>query len=187
MMVAIRKLYVKNLNVEWKIFLHYIENTGKKQKSFMLNEWVSFHILKIWAENNKRPTINLLEVPWDPFCWHEIFRLSLRYCFRFDSRGVRFISNCLSTIVFLHIFLHIDKLGCELASRCKMPHLGRNSEIFGRSVDGGTYFRMRIILGTVLIWFLLFSVNGPKYSRNGSGLHPDLWAQKEFVWRTQRD
>ena len=42
--------------------------------------------------------------------------------------------------------------------------------------DGGSQFRKRIILGTILIWFCV-----PECSRNGSGVHSYLWVQKKFV------
>ena len=47
--------------------------------------------------------------------------------------------------------------------------------------DGGFHFRMRIILGTILIWFLVFHVCLPECSRNDSGVRPYLWVQKKLV------
>ena len=47
--------------------------------------------------------------------------------------------------------------------------------------DGGSHFRMRIILGTILIWFLVYHVAVPECSRNGSGVRPYLWVQEKFV------
>ena len=44
--------------------------------------------------------------------------------------------------------------------------------------DGGSQFRMRIILGMILIWFLVFHACVPDCSRNGSGVRPYLWVQK---------
>ena len=40
--------------------------------------------------------------------------------------------------------------------------------------DGGIHFRSRIILGTILGWFLVFYVHIPGCSLNGSGLYPEL-------------
>ena len=48
-------------------------------------------------------------------------------------------------------------------------------------MDGGFHFRMRIILRTILIWFLVFHVCVPECSRNGSGACPYLWVQRKFV------
>ena len=48
-------------------------------------------------------------------------------------------------------------------------------------IDGGSHFRMRIILGTILIWFLVLHVCVPECSRNGSGMRPYLWVQENFV------
>ena len=47
--------------------------------------------------------------------------------------------------------------------------------------DGGSHFRMRIILGTILTWFLVFNVCVPGCSRNGSGVRPYLWVEKKLV------
>ena len=47
--------------------------------------------------------------------------------------------------------------------------------------DGGYHFRMRIILGTSLIWFLVFLVCVPECSRNGSGKRPYLWVQEKIA------
>ena len=47
--------------------------------------------------------------------------------------------------------------------------------------DGGSHFRMRIILGTILNWFLVFHVCVPVCSRNGSGIRPNLWVQEKLV------
>ena len=44
--------------------------------------------------------------------------------------------------------------------------------------DGGSQFRMRIILGMILIWFLVFHACVPDCSRNGSGVRPYLWVQE---------
>ena len=49
-------------------------------------------------------------------------------------------------------------------------------------IDGGSHFRMRIILGTILIWFLVFHVCVPECFRNGSGVRPYLWVQEKFVY-----
>ena len=43
-----------------------------------------------------------------------------------------------------------------------------------RPLDGGLNIRVRIILGTVLDWFLIFNVHVPGCSQNGSGMYPDL-------------
>ena len=48
-------------------------------------------------------------------------------------------------------------------------------------IDGGPHFRIRIILGTILIWFVEFHVCVPECSRNGSGVRPYLWLQEKFV------
>ena len=47
--------------------------------------------------------------------------------------------------------------------------------------DGGSHFRMTIILGTIVIWFLVFYVCVPECSGNGSGVRPYLWNQKKLV------
>ena len=52
-------------------------------------------------------------------------------------------------------------------------------------IDGGSHFRMKIILGTILIWFLVFHVCVPECSRNGSGVCPYLWVQEKFAWFRQ--
>ena len=54
-----------------------------------------------------------------------------------------------------------------------------------RPTDGGSHFRMRIILGTILIWFLVFHVCVPECSRNGSGVRLCLWVQEKFVYFRQ--
>ena len=51
----------------------------------------------------------------------------------------------------------------------------------GGLVDGDIYFRTRIILGTILRWFLVFYVHVLRFSRKGSGLHPDLRIQKKLL------
>ena len=48
-------------------------------------------------------------------------------------------------------------------------------------IDGKSHFRMRIILGMILVWFLVFHVCVPDCSRNGSRVCPYLWVQEEFV------
>ena len=45
-------------------------------------------------------------------------------------------------------------------------------------VDEGTYLWTRIARGTVLFWFLVFCLRNPEYFRNGCGLLPNLWIQK---------
>ena len=45
-------------------------------------------------------------------------------------------------------------------------------------IDGGSHFRMRIILGTILYWFLVLHVCVPACSRNGSGVWPYLLVQE---------
>ena len=52
--------------------------------------------------------------------------------------------------------------------------------------DGGSHFRMVIILGTILIWFLVFHLCVPECSRNGSGVRPYMWVQENFVYFRQR-
>ena len=42
-------------------------------------------------------------------------------------------------------------------------------------------FSIRIILGTIPIWFLVFSNWVPACLRSGSGVNPKLWAQKKLV------
>ena len=49
----------------------------------------------------------------------------------------------------------------------------------------GSHFRMKIILGPILIWFLIFHVYVPECSRNDSRVCPCLWVQKKFVQFTQ--
>ena len=51
--------------------------------------------------------------------------------------------------------------------------------------DGGSHFRMMIILGTILIWFLVFHLCVPECCRNGSGVRPYMWVQENFVYFRQ--
>ena len=54
--------------------------------------------------------------------------------------------------------------------------------------DGESHFRMRMIVGTILIWFLVLHVSVPECSRNGSGVRPYLWVQMKLVkFRQMRD
>ena len=43
------------------------------------------------------------------------------------------------------------------------------------------HFRMRIILGTIPAWFLVFYVGDPECSWNSSGECPYLWVLENFV------
>ena len=52
-------------------------------------------------------------------------------------------------------------------------------------IDGGSHFRMRIILETILNWLLVFHVCVPECSRNGLGECSYLWVQKNFVYIRQ--
>ena len=52
-------------------------------------------------------------------------------------------------------------------------------------VDGSTYFGTNINLETVPIWFLIFYIRIPQHFWNSSGLHQDLWIEKEFVYLPQ--
>ena len=54
-----------------------------------------------------------------------------------------------------------------------------------RLIDRGSHFRMRIILGTIPISFLVFHVCVPECSRNGSWVCPYLWVQEKFVFFRQ--
>ena len=48
-------------------------------------------------------------------------------------------------------------------------------------IHEGPYFRTRIILGTIIVWFLVFHVCAPGCSRNGSRLCQYLWVQEKFI------
>ena len=50
-----------------------------------------------------------------------------------------------------------------------------------RPFDWNTYYRMRIILETVLSWFLVSSVRNPVCSRKNSGFHSYFWVLKEII------
>ena len=55
-------------------------------------------------------------------------------------------------------------------------------------IDGGSHFRMRIILGTIPIWFLIFNVCVPGCSRNCSRLCPYLRVQEKFgFWQSTQN
>ena len=66
---------------------------------------------------------------------------------------------------------------------CEEPRLGLN-----QLNDGSDRRRVplhdedqRIILETILIWFLVFHVCVPECFRNESGVRPYLWAQQNFI------
>ena len=52
-------------------------------------------------------------------------------------------------------------------------------------IDGRSHFRMRIIMGTIVIWFLVFHVCVPECSWNVSGVRSYLWVREKFVWFRQ--
>ena len=54
-----------------------------------------------------------------------------------------------------------------------------------RLLDGGSHFRIRIILGTIPIWLLIFQICVPESSQNGSGVCPYRWLQEKFVCFSQ--
>ena len=53
-------------------------------------------------------------------------------------------------------------------------------------INCNTLFKIMIILGTVPVTLLIFSVSVPGSSRRTSILHPDLRVQKKLVQRSQR-
>ena len=52
-------------------------------------------------------------------------------------------------------------------------------------IDGGSYFRARMILGTILVWFLAFHICVPRCPRNGSELCLYQWVPEIFVYYRQ--
>ena len=59
---------------------------------------------------------------------------------------------------------------------CDIPDQGQNPENEGLPDQGtqGTHFKMKIILGTVLVVVLVFRVIIPGCLQKSSGLHSDL-------------
>ena len=82
-----------------------------------------------------------------------------------EMNGWQKRASLFSTTVICHIWVWIHELG--------------------RQVDRDTYFRGTFFLGGVHIRFLVSFARFPGSSRNGSGLCPNWWIQKKFVYVRQ--
>ena len=106
--------------------------------------------------------------------------MSLLYAFY--KLAIFSISQNFFRILLKKASISVGKKNILRICYCRMSPLGLN--LWAERAGSRRHLLQEqsfFILGIISGWFLVFYVPGPRCSRNGSGLYPDLQIQKKFV------
>ena len=84
--------------------------------------------------------------------------------------------NIATTAHYMYVIMAIHQL--KTSGLAVKYSVGVWDHCVREAINCSIHLTMRIMLGTVLVTFLVFSVSVLESCRNGSGLLPDLWVQK---------